>query len=310
VTLATTTGPDDDRAAEVERLVLDAELVDRPRAGRPTAPPPPIRRAAQVARRQAVHAITTVATHDRTKTTAKATGRHLWFPIAGAGVAVKRWRDAHGANRYERMMRAAEVAGDREQLLEWEARDVAEKQRRHDRVMDWVRSPLLLAKAIGIGVASVAVLLLGLGVILALAEGNTSRVLGPIVGVIEAVRWTAWFLAAYGVLLLLGGTAGGIAYLWHLGRTRATVPAWIASPTADVRSVVKGGCRAGCRRRRATARAGTRSSSCRPVSPSRWSTTASRCSPTTSCASPSRCGRSSHASCPACSTCGWLIRVF
>jgi S-DNA-T family DNA segregation ATPase FtsK/SpoIIIE len=238
VTLATTTGPDDDREAEVERLVLDAELVDRPRAGWQTAPTPPIRRAAQVARRQAVHVVTTVATHDRTKTTAKATGRHLWFPIAGAGVAVKRWRDAHGANRYERMMRAAEVAGDREQLLEWEARDVAEKQRRHDRVMDWVRSPLLLAKAVGIGVASVAVLLLGLGVILALAEGDASRVLGPIVGVIEAVRWTAWFLAAYGVLLLLGGTAGGIAYLWHLGRTRATVPAWIASPTADVRSVV------------------------------------------------------------------------
>ncbi|WP_214365615.1 zonular occludens toxin domain-containing protein [Pseudonocardia sp. H11422] len=236
MTLATTTGPDDERPAEVERLVLDAEIVEDAAPRRGTA-----HRAATVARRQTVHVVTAAraaATHDRTKTAAKTTGRHLWFVVAGAGVAAVRWRDTHGANRYERMMRAAEVAGDREALLEWEARDVAEKQRRHQRVMDWVTSPLQLAKALAVGIASLAALLLGLGAILALADGDASLVLGPIVGVIEAIRWAAWFLTAYGALLLLGGTAAGIAYLWNLGRTRASVPAWIAPADPTLRNVV------------------------------------------------------------------------
>lgn len=224
---------------EIERAVIDAELVDRPQTDWPTVPP--VRRAAQVARRQTVHLITTartVATHDLTKTSAKVTGRHLWYPVAGAAVVVKQWRDAHGSNRYERMMRAAEVAGDREALLEWESRDTSEKQRRHQRAMDWVKSPLQLAKAVAIGIASLAVLLVALGIILAIAEGNASLVLGPIVGFINAIHWLAWFLTAYGALLLTGGTVASVAYLWNLGRTRATIPAWIAPADADARNVV------------------------------------------------------------------------
>lgn len=223
--------------SEIERVIIDAEIVARP----DQPPTPPIRRAAQVARRAPVHLITTartVATHDRTKIGAKAAGRNLWYPVAGVGVAVKRWRDTHGSSRYERMMRAAEAAGDREAVLEWEARDSAERQRRHTRVMDWVKSPLHLAKALAVAVASLAVFLLALGVILAVAEGDVGLVLGPIVGLIEAIRWTAWFLAAYGAVLVLAVTAGTVAWLHQLGRTRATVPAWIAPAEATVRSVV------------------------------------------------------------------------
>jgi S-DNA-T family DNA segregation ATPase FtsK/SpoIIIE len=190
---------------------------------------------ASPARRRVVHLVTTarvVATHERTRTGAKATGRHLWFVAAGTGVAVQRWRDSHGASRYERMLRAAEAAGDREALMEWEARDVAEKQRRHQRVMDWVRSPLDLLKATGYALLGVAGLLLALGVILAVAQGDAAQVLGPITALITAIAWTAWFLAAYGALLLVGTTAGLVAYLWHLGRSRTTPPVWLAPAEA------------------------------------------------------------------------------
>ncbi|MFB9906281.1 zonular occludens toxin domain-containing protein [Allokutzneria oryzae] len=175
--------------------------------------------------------IRTAVTHQRTRATGKAVVRHVLYPIAGAGVVLRRWRDTHGASRYERMMQAAEMAGDREALLEWEARDVAEKQARHARVMDWVRSPLDLLKAVAVAVVSVAGLLLVLGIILAVADKELARVLDPIMGVIHLISWCSWFLAAYGALLLTGGTVAGIAYLWAVGRRYTEPPAWVAPST-------------------------------------------------------------------------------
>jgi hypothetical protein len=95
-------------------------------------------------------------------------------------VLAKRWRDAHGASRYERLMTQAELAGNHEMLLEWETRDVSEKQRRHDRVMDWIRSPLDLLRAIAVGFAATTMLLLGLGIVLALANKDIALVIAPI----------------------------------------------------------------------------------------------------------------------------------
>jgi S-DNA-T family DNA segregation ATPase FtsK/SpoIIIE len=223
----------------IEGEVFDAELVDdAPAATGPRRPRGELVRATgRVARRAPVHLITgvrTVATHQHTRTAVRGVARHVWFPIAGAGVAAQKWRDAHGASRYERMMRGAEVAGDREALLEWEARDVAEKQRRHDRTMDWLLSPMKLVKAAAVAVMAFTFLLLGLGIILAIADGDIAQVIAPIVGVINLVRWVAWFLAAYGALLLLGATAGGLMYLWALGRNHTQPPAWVApAPVAD-----------------------------------------------------------------------------
>ncbi|MGD9530618.1 MAG: FtsK/SpoIIIE domain-containing protein [Dehalococcoidia bacterium] len=201
------------------------------------------RRAVTVTARRSVQVVTAVrvaATHDVTKATARGVLRHVWFPLAGAGVAWSRWRDAHGASRYERMMRAAEVVGDREALLEWETRDVAEKARRHSRVMDWVRSPVEFVKAAALAVVGFIAALLGLGIVLAVGNSDVSYVLGPIRGVISAVTFTVWFLTVYGTLLLTAATVGGVAYLWALGRSRTEPPAWIApqESAADGRDVI------------------------------------------------------------------------
>jgi S-DNA-T family DNA segregation ATPase FtsK/SpoIIIE len=90
--------------------------------------------------------------------------------------------------------------------MEWEARDVAEKARRHQRVMDWVTSPVQLVKALVLGIVGVAGLLLALGIILAIGTGDASQVIGPIVGLITAIPWAASVITAYGALLL-GATA-------------------------------------------------------------------------------------------------------
>jgi DNA segregation ATPase FtsK/SpoIIIE, S-DNA-T family len=176
----------------------------------------------------ATRAVVTVVTHRHTQTVTKATVRNLWYPVAGLGVVIRRWRDTHGANRYERMMRQAELTGNLDMILEWEARDVAEKQRRHNRLMDWVKAPKELAKAIAIGIAALTGLLLVLGGILAIASKNAKDVVGPVVGMIDAVRWAVWFFAAYGTLLLLVATVSTLAYLWHVGRTHTDPPSWIA----------------------------------------------------------------------------------
>jgi S-DNA-T family DNA segregation ATPase FtsK/SpoIIIE len=235
---------DPDRLTD-EPMVIDGEVIDakivqntptdtdtaeagRSRPGTALV----LRRAGAVTHRSGVLVLTgvrTVATHRHTQRTGKAVTRNLWYPVAGTAVVFKRWRDTHGASRYERMMRAAETAGNPEMLLEWESRDVAEKQRRHDRVMDWVRSPLDLVKAFCIAVISFTVLLFGLGIILAIADQDIAMVLAPISHVIAAIAFLVWFISVYGVTMLLAGTGFGVMYLWHTGRTQDTTPGWLAS---------------------------------------------------------------------------------
>ncbi|SFJ76574.1 DNA segregation ATPase FtsK/SpoIIIE, S-DNA-T family [Amycolatopsis sacchari] len=181
-----------------------------------------------------VRGVKTVVGHDVTKTLA----RHgLAYPVAGVRVVVKRWRDAHGASRYERMMRAAELEGNHEALLEWEARDVAEKQRRHERTMDWVRAPGQWIKAGAIGTAGVTGLLLACGVVLAIHNGDIGDVLGPITAVLNAVAFVVWFVTAYGVFLVAGGTAAGLAYLYQQGKRYGDTPAWLAATPAGAVSL-------------------------------------------------------------------------
>jgi S-DNA-T family DNA segregation ATPase FtsK/SpoIIIE len=179
----------------------------------------------------------TIVGHDRTR----AFFRHtLGYPVAGLRVVSGRWRDAHGTGRYERMMRAAEAAGDHDKLLEWESRDVAEKQRRHERTMDWIGAPGKLAKAAAIGVGSAIALLLVLGIVLAVDTGQIGDVAGPITAVFDAVAAVVWFLVTYGVVLTIVATVAGFGYLYTQGRTHGDMPDWLVSPAvaADTKDPV------------------------------------------------------------------------
>lgn len=231
-------------------MVVDGEVVDDPATDQVTGrvpaetvkarPGTALVRVARQAPARAYSVSRAVVVHPRTKAVAKGGVRNLWYPLLGAGVAYGYWRDAHGASRYERQMRRAEVAGDQEGLLEWEARDVAEKQRRHDRVMDWIRHPLDLMKAVGAGLLGLAGLLLLLGVVLAFGHRDITQVIAPLMAVVEVVMWVSWFLAVYGATLLLAATAAGVAFLWHLGRSRCELPAWVApgEPEESRRDVI------------------------------------------------------------------------
>ncbi|WP_226353030.1 cell division protein FtsK [Pseudonocardia sp. ICBG601] len=171
------------------------------------------------------------ATHPVTIGGTKALVRNTWFVFSGAGVLIQRWRDTHGTSRYERQMRAAEIAGDQDRLLEWEARDTAEKQRRHGRVMDWINAPLAWARAAGVGALIALGMLLGLGTVLAIAAKDVSLVIAPIAGVIDAVAWTVTFVTVYATVIATLAGAGAVLGLWALGRARTEAPTWTAPPT-------------------------------------------------------------------------------
>ncbi|MBN9758482.1 hypothetical protein DMP14_24215 [Pseudonocardia sp. Ae707_Ps2] len=174
-----------------------------------------------------------VATSTTTVTAAKGLVRHSFYVLSGAGVLWTRWRDTHGTTRYERQMRAAEAACDQDRLLEWEARDVAEKARRHGRVMDWITAPLAWLKAAGAAVLGVLGVLVGLGMILAIAAKDISLVIAPIAAVIDAVAWTVTFVTVYATALSTLVLTGTVVGLWAIGQARTEPPTWTTPPTDD-----------------------------------------------------------------------------
>lgn len=210
-----------------------------PPATQPSAPPvqpatqptPPAERpAADPLLRRSVRRVRVVVTHDRTKSGARLVARHGAFVAGGAGILAKRTWDGRSAARYERMMRTAEAAGQREEAMIWEERGRAFRAARHQRRMDLLKAPQQIAKATAVGTAATAGGLLGLGVLMAIAEKDPLQVIVPVMGTIEAIRWAvvfvsiiwgpAVFLAPW--MILLG--------LWHIGHQRQTAPQWALPP--------------------------------------------------------------------------------
>src|SRR5579884_3483456 len=68
--------------------------------------------------------------------------RHAGHVATGTRIYAARRRDARSTARHERMMRAAEAAGDHASALEWETRAAAFRKERHTRRMALLRAPV------------------------------------------------------------------------------------------------------------------------------------------------------------------------
>lgn len=167
----------------------------------------------------------TVATHTRTR----AVARELSYIPVGAVVVARRVWEAKTNSRYERMMRAAEAAGNWDEVKEWEARAVAEKQRRHQRRMDWIASPMRIVKttaaAVGTGIGG----LFGLGVVLAVADHDMHEVGVPLRAAATVIRDGCIIIGVTWGPLVLVGPWIGLGMLWHIGRRHGPPPLpWLA----------------------------------------------------------------------------------
>jgi S-DNA-T family DNA segregation ATPase FtsK/SpoIIIE len=193
--------------AAVEEAVLEGEIVEEERT--------------PVATIRAV--VTDVAAHHRTQTIA----RHGLYIAGGAAVVAKRLWDGRTTARYERMMRAAEAAGDRETVLEWEARAAAFRKDRHQRRTDMIELVMRMVLAAPKMALCGVVGLLVLGVLISIGAKDARYIPAPLffvghalalLALVVSIAWGPLLLAApwiaVGALYLVGKSHAGSATGW------------------------------------------------------------------------------------------------
>ncbi|MGW1286128.1 ATP-binding protein [Streptomyces sp. NPDC002586] len=171
-------------------------------------------------------AIKTAVTHETTRTTARAVARHTLYVYGGARIAARRTWDGRTAARYERMLRAAEAAGNHEAAAEWEERGQRYREARHRRRMDLLHSPLDAAKgaavSAGMGVGGLVLL----GIAMAIATKDATEVVTPLMAVIKFINLMITIVrVVWGPALTIGPFLALLA-LWSVGAHQQAAPQW------------------------------------------------------------------------------------
>ncbi|GHF90243.1 FtsK/SpoIIIE domain-containing protein [Streptomyces sp. NRRL_ISP-5395] len=192
----------------------------------PTSPPPKaVPQGSRIVRTG--RAVRRIATHDRTRTTARFTVRHGMYVVGGGRIVARRAWEGRTAARYERMLRAAEAAGNLDLATEWEERLSRFRAARHQRRMDLLSAPVKAAKGAAAGLGITAGGLLLLGIILAVANENFADLAAPTMALIELIRWIVVIITVvWGPLVVLGPWAALLA-LWGVGRHQQAAPQWV-----------------------------------------------------------------------------------
>ncbi|MEV0957448.1 FtsK/SpoIIIE domain-containing protein [Streptomyces sp. NPDC049951] len=196
-------------------------LAERAAVATPAAEKPPVPLWVRSAR-----GIHTVATHETTKTACRATARHGLYVLGGTRIVARRTWEGRTASRYERMLRAAEAAGNMEAATEWEERGQRFRQERHRRRMDLLTAPMDAAKGIAAGLGIGAGGLLLLGIMLAVANKDWTDIGAPTMALIELVRWIVFIITVtWGPLVTIGPWAVLLG-LWAVGKNQQAAPQW------------------------------------------------------------------------------------
>ncbi|MGW1027810.1 ATP-binding protein [Streptomyces sp. NPDC002577] len=179
-------------------------------------------------------AVKTAVRHEHTRTAARAVARHTLYVAGGARIVARRTWDGRTAARYERMLRAAEAAGNYEAAAEWEERGQRFRDARHRRRMDLLHSPVEAARGLVVGTGMGIGSLVALGVVLAIANKDVTDVVTPVMAVIKFIGLMITIVqVVWGPAITIGPFLALLA-LWAVGSKQQAAPAW-ALP-ANVRS--------------------------------------------------------------------------
>jgi DNA segregation ATPase FtsK/SpoIIIE, S-DNA-T family len=204
------------RGAEIEEAVLDGEVVGevpltvvpRTRAVRPVTLPPHVMRGA----------------------------RHGALVAAGVVVAVRRWHASR--TRHERMMRAAEVAGDHQAVLAWSQHRDQERHHRSERRRGRWETLIAVAKAAPWIIGAALVLPGVLGIFWAIDKRSPAAVADPYIWTAHAVALAVSVASLMWTAVTITAPVAILAVLHHLGRHAGEyAPRWAATsayPDADV----------------------------------------------------------------------------
>ncbi|MGW2890362.1 FtsK/SpoIIIE domain-containing protein [Streptomyces griseoruber] len=206
--------PADDAAPTVLTVVPDA----------PQAPPAPLWV-------RSGRAVKTAVTHEKTRATARAVARHSSYTFNGGRIVARRTWDGKTGARYERMIRAAEAAGNLEAAEEWEERLTRFRAARHHRRMDLLHSPVDAAKGVGVGAGMSVGVLVALGVVMAINTGEVRDVITPLTATIDFIALLIRIVQiVWGPALTIGPFLALLA-LWSVGRKQQAAPAWALPAT-------------------------------------------------------------------------------
>ncbi|MER6136710.1 FtsK/SpoIIIE domain-containing protein [Streptomyces sp. NPDC001815] len=171
-------------------------------------------------------AVKNAATHETTKTAARAIARHSLYTFNGGRIVARRTWDGKTGARYERMIRAAEVAGNLEVAEEWEERLQRFRAARHHRRMDLLHSPVEAAKGAAVGTGMGIGALVALGVVMAINNGDIADVITPLAATISFIATVIRIVQiVWGPALTIGPFLALLA-LWAVGSKQQAAPAW------------------------------------------------------------------------------------
>ncbi|GAA4984069.1 FtsK/SpoIIIE domain-containing protein [Streptomyces hyderabadensis] len=179
-------------------------------------------------------AVKTAVTHERTKTVVRATARHGLYTLNGGRIVARRAWDGRTGSRYERMIRAAEAAGNLEAAEEWEERLQRFRAARHHRRMDLLHSPVEAAKGVAVGAGMSIGALVALGVVMAISTGHVGDVVTPLSATVDFIALLIRIVQVVRGPALSIGPFLALLALWSVGRKQHAAPNW-ALP-ANVRS--------------------------------------------------------------------------
>ncbi|MFJ3663141.1 cell division protein FtsK [Streptomyces sp. NPDC090119] len=175
---------------------------------------------------------------DRVRTAGRLTVRHAAYTLGGARILTRRAWDSRTTARHERMMRAAEAAGNEELVRQWEQRAYAYRFARHKRRMELLQMALNAPKAVGSATATGAGTLLLLGIMLAWYNHDLADILTPTRAVIEFVGWVAFLASVIWAPLLYSLPVLALTGAWAVGRHRQAAPTWALPGDPETRDVV------------------------------------------------------------------------
>ncbi|MFD9189663.1 FtsK/SpoIIIE domain-containing protein [Streptomyces phaeochromogenes] len=171
-------------------------------------------------------AIRHVVTHENTTTACRAVARHGLYVAGGTRIVARRTWESRTPARYERMIRAAEAAGNYEAATEWEERGQRFRDARHRRRMDLLTAPLDAAKGVAAAAGMGAGMLLLVGIALAVANENFADVATPTMAVVQLIQWLVFIASVtWGPAVTIGPWAALIG-LWAVGKHQQAAPAW------------------------------------------------------------------------------------
>jgi S-DNA-T family DNA segregation ATPase FtsK/SpoIIIE len=171
-------------------------------------------------------AIKTAVTHERTREAGRLAVRHTMYVVGGTRIVGRRAWDGRTGSRYERMLRAAEAAGNYEVAQEWEERLQRFRDARHRRRMDLLHSPVDAAKGVAVGTGMGIGTLVALGIVMAINNGDVKDVITPLAAVIDFIGLLMRIVqVVWGPALTIGPFLALLA-LWGVGRRQQAAPNW------------------------------------------------------------------------------------